>query len=134
MDIEIAVRNIAKNVTSAVGAMASSGALTPMEMKNLSDCVVTDVIEDNTEEGIFKKWVQNTLRYPEYYDLFVENGVDTLNVAKLLTKSELKMIGINNIGHLVKIMEGIQALNQNEDKLPAPVYQQPVEGVGTLMI
>ena len=90
-------------------------------------------MEDNTEEGIFKKWVVNTLKYPEYYELFVENGVDTLNVAKLLTKSELKMIGINKIGHQLKIMEGIQALNQNHDKPPAPAYQQPVEG-GTLMI
>ena len=95
--------------------------------------VKSDVIEDNTEEAIFKKWVVNTLKYPEYYELFVENGVDTLNVAKLLTKSELKAIGINKSGHQLKIMECIQALKQSEDKPPAPAYQQPVEG-GTLMM
>ena len=93
----------------------------------------SDVIDDNTEEAVFKKWIVNTLKYPEYYELFVENGVDTLNVAKLVTKSELKAIGINKIGHQLKIMEGIQALKQNENKPPAPAYQQPVEG-GTLMI
>ena len=95
--------------------------------------VKSDVIEENTEEAIFKKWVVNTLKYPEYYELFVENGVDTLNVAKLLTKSELKAIGINKIGHQLKIMEEIQAYKQNEQKPSAPAYQQPVEG-GTLVI
>merc|ERR1719295_1920265 len=95
--------------------------------------VKMSVNEENTEEAVFKKWVVDTLKYPEYFELFVENGVDTLNVAKLLTKSELKMIGINKIGHQLKIMEGIQALKQNEDKPPAPAYQQPVEG-GTLML
>merc|ERR1719295_1303170 len=95
--------------------------------------VKMSVNEEDTEEAVFKKWVVDTLKYPEYYELFIENGVETLNVAKLLTKSELKAIGINKIGHQLKIMEGIQALKQNGDKVLAPAYQHPIEG-GTLML
>merc|ERR1712113_733335 len=97
--------------------------------------VKMSVNEENTEEAIFKKWVVDTLKYPEYFDLFIENGVDTLNVAKLLTKNELKAIGINKIGHQLKIMDAIQALKMepNDDKAVGPAYQQPVEG-GTLML
>ena len=76
--------------------------------------VKSDVAEEDKEEALFKKWVVNTLKYQEYYELFVENGVDTLNVAKLLTKRELKAIGINKIGHQLKIMDEIQALKRNE--------------------
>jgi len=97
--------------------------------------VKMSVNEENTEEAVFKKWVVDTLKYPEYYELFIENGVETLNVAKLLTKSELKAIGINKIGHQLQIMEEITALKmkQNSDKPVAAAYQQPVEG-GTLML
>lgn len=86
-----------------------------------------------TEEALFRKWVVNTLNYPEYYELFVENGVETINVAKLLTKSELRMIGINKIGHQLKIMQSIEALKQKQDNLVASTYQQAKEG-GTVMI
>ena len=41
VEIKVAVSEIAKNVTAAVGAMASSGALAPALVKFLSDCVVT---------------------------------------------------------------------------------------------
>merc|ERR1711951_343920 len=41
IQIKVAVGTIAKTVTSTVAAMASSGALSPVLMKSLSDCVVT---------------------------------------------------------------------------------------------
>jgi len=90
----------------------------------------SSVVEDNSAEAIFKKWVEDTLKLPEYYELFMENGVETLNDIKLLTESELKMIGITKIGHRKRMEKAIEAL-QGQSKAPASAYQQPVEG-GTL--
>ena len=54
----------------------------------------------------------NTLDYAQFYELFVENGAETLRMAKLLTKSELEEIGMDNIGQWLKIMEGVQSLKK----------------------
>jgi len=105
------------------------------EMKRTLQKLVSkeDDVEDNSEKGLFKKWVENTLKYPEYYEVLTENGIDSLKVAKLLTRSELKMIGITKVGHLLRIEAEIKALKDTDAKPPVPAYQEPVEG-GTLMI
>eukprot|EP01084_Bolivina_argentea_P035237 65371_1 len=64
----------------------------------------------------FKNWIEVKLKLPQYYDVFVKNGVETLNVAKLLTNDELNEMGITKIGHKVQILKEIQQLQQQSDK------------------
>ena len=78
---------------------------------------------DDSEKAKFKKWVGKTC--PDYYKLFVENGVETLKAAKSLTESKLEKMGIK-IGHLPHIMRAIQAIGRSEDD--HHVHRHHVEG------
>merc|ERR1712129_332426 len=62
-----------------------------------------------------KEWMENKVQLPEFYDLFIENAIDDLETVKLLTKEELKEIGIQKIGHLKKILREITFLNQKQN-------------------
>eukprot|EP01084_Bolivina_argentea_P227205 383750_1 len=37
--------------------------------------------EENKEKKEFKHWIENVVKLPEYYDLFIENGVENMKVA-----------------------------------------------------
>ena len=71
-------------------------------------------MEDDSEKGRFRTWVENVLKLPEYYELFTENGVETYDVIKMFTIKELEMVGITKIGHKMKIMNEIQKLQQSQ--------------------
>eukprot|EP01084_Bolivina_argentea_P079842 144729_1 len=59
----------------------------------------------------FKKWLSETVHLSEYYQLFVANAVDTLDIVKLVSFDGLKHeIGIYKYGHLLKIFQEIQKL------------------------
>merc|ERR1719295_258932 len=46
--------------------------------------------EEDSEKGAFRNWVRNVVNLPEYLDLFIENGVETLDVVAMLDPDELK--------------------------------------------
>ena len=54
------------------------------------------------------------------------NGVETLEVAAMLTVSELSIIGIKKIGHKMQILSAVAALKQNSTLSPA--QERPMEG------
>ena len=81
----------------------------------------------NTKKDIFKNWVEHVLQLPEYYDLFVKNGVETLEVASMLRANQLSVIGITKVGHVMQISSAAAALK----KQCAPAYAQTVEGGST---
>ena len=57
----------------------------------------------------------NTVKLPEHYEVFIENGVDALSTVSLLTIDSLKGMGIDKIGHQVKLLHQIEALKQNNN-------------------
>jgi len=81
--------------------------------------------EDDSEKGAFKNWVQNVLKLPEYLDVFVENGVETLNVAAMLTVSDIVDMGITKIGHKKLIGSAIEKLKQKANQSFAHAQQAP---------
>ena len=76
----------------------------------------------------------NTLKLPEYTDVFIENGIENLNVVRMLTQTELNQIGISKIGHRMQIMRAISMLNGNGmsmDQHPVAKAASVNEGTGT---
>eukprot|EP01084_Bolivina_argentea_P273060 465053_1 len=88
---------------------------------------IVKVNKDKSDKQMFRHWVQNVLKLPEYYNIFVDNGAETLSVIQMFGMNELEMIGITKIGHKMQILKEIQ-------KLQEPVsYNKPQEG-GTAYI
>ena len=67
---------------------------------------------NNHENDRFKYWLKNDVGLEDYYQLLVENGVDSLSTIKLLKEKELTEIGITIIGHRVKLLHEISLLNE----------------------
>eukprot|EP01084_Bolivina_argentea_P018103 33751_1 len=73
----------------------------------------------NPEQQRLKAWLQNTVKLPQYYDLFLQNGIDELSVVALIDKETLKEMGIDTIGHQIKILDKAKQLKQNNNNNPA---------------
>merc|ERR1712039_981738 len=70
---------------------------------------------EDSETAKFKQWLEDTVKMGEYYDLFVENGVENLSVVQMFGMNELAEIGINKIGHRMIILKAIKALQEIAD-------------------
>eukprot|EP01083_Nonionella_stella_P214181 771896_1 len=84
-----------------------------MEGEMPTKCVKAADDKDNQD---VKVWLERKVKLPQYYDLFIANGVTTLDVMQCLTKQELNEIGITTIGHRVQIINGIQRLKQESNE------------------
>ena len=71
-------------------------------------------VYSESEEDQFRKWIEETVGLPEYFDVFVENGVERLSVMQMFTVKELEMVGISKIGHRLLISKAIETLNQGD--------------------
>eukprot|EP01083_Nonionella_stella_P179696 638793_1 len=67
----------------------------------------------NAEQQKVKSWLENKVKLPRYFDNFMNNGIDELCVVALLDKATLKDIGIEVIGHQMKILNHAKQLHQN---------------------
>ena len=57
----------------------------------------------------FKEWFINEIGlYNEYYDIFLENGINNIETSLSLTDEHLQLMGIKKIGHRIKILNSIQ--------------------------
>ena len=86
------------------------------EMKRNMDVLMEEKVEkDGRRDGKreeMKKWMRDVVGLPEYVDLLVENGMDDLDVIKHLTANDLQGIGIDKVGHKIKIVKEIEILNR----------------------
>ena len=64
------------------------------------------------EREQFKAWFNNN-GISKYYQIFIENGIESMDVMKLVTERELNLMGITKLGHKLMIMNGIKKLNMN---------------------
>ena len=67
-------------------------------------------VKEDSDAEKFKKWLEETVKLGEYYELFVENGVENLTVLKMFGMEELSMIGIKKIGHRLQLSKAIETL------------------------
>ena len=64
----------------------------------------------NPEQEKLKSWLENTVKLPEYFDIFMDGGIEDLETVSMLTKNELNDIGISKVGHQVKILGAARKL------------------------
>eukprot|EP01084_Bolivina_argentea_P205057 350332_1 len=69
-----------------------------------------DIVDKN---NIIKHWFYSVVGLPEYYQLFVENGIEEMKVIKMLSIKELEALGIK-MGHRLKILSAIEDLKSKD--------------------
>ena len=84
-------------------------------IKNDMNELKNNKINKKLEE--MKNWMNDIVELPEYIDLFIENGLESLDVIKHITMNELTNIGITKLGHKIKITQEIVKLNQKSNNI-----------------
>ena len=67
----------------------------------------------NPERRKLKIWLEDKVKLPQYYAIFINNGIDDLSTARLLTMEGLKGMGIDIVGHQMKILSQVVKLSQS---------------------
>ena len=78
-----------------------------------------DVIIISEQEKQLKLWFKNTVKLPDYYHIFIKNGINDLWVVTLLTMDDIKEMKINKIDHRLQIMHHIKELKIKYLQQPA---------------
>ena len=73
-----------------------------------------DIVLENDGNILVKKWLKS-IKMEQYYELFIQNGFESLHHIRGITnKSELKAMGINKIAHQCLLMAKIRRLTQQK--------------------
>ena len=70
--------------------------------------------EDDNEVSV---WLNETVKLPEYDNIFKEQGVVDMETLKLLKEDQLKDMGIKKIGHVIRLKRFIDKLNVAIDEV-----------------
>ena len=68
-------------------------------------------VKEETEEKKLRKWMENEVKLPRYFDVLKENGFEDMQSVLDLTLDEMKEMGIDKMGHRKKIMRHIAELH-----------------------
>ena len=66
-----------------------------------------------SKQDRLKAWLRDEVDLEQYFGVFIENGFDSLEEMKMITMDVLNMIGINKIGHKMKLLKYITKLNDD---------------------
>ena len=64
--------------------------------------------ENNESE--LREWIENKVKLPQYLDLMIENGFEDLESLQDITMEHLREMGIDKIGHRIKLMKAVATL------------------------
>ena len=64
--------------------------------------------ENNGSE--LREWIENKVKLPQYLDLLIENGFEDLETLQDITMEHLREMGIDKIGHRIKLMKAVATL------------------------
>ena len=70
---------------------------------------------ENVKEKAMKRWMRDIVGLPQYIDLLIGNGMDNLDIIKYITGQNLEGIGIDKVGHRIKIVKEIEILNRRNN-------------------
>ena len=66
--------------------------------------------KQNSKQEAVKKWLKDKVELPQYFDVFIENGFESLDIIKeIQSEQDLNQMGIDKLGHKRKIMKEINA-------------------------
>eukprot|EP01084_Bolivina_argentea_P227666 384527_1 len=102
-----------------VNVMAENQNKFTETMNNMISAVIVNNIGNNSNYNVkdreineLKSWLNNHVKLPQYYSLFIKNGIDNLDTVKLIGVKELDAMGIALIGHKLKILHHVEILNE----------------------
>eukprot|EP01083_Nonionella_stella_P179101 634752_1 len=75
---------------------------------------LASIAKNDPKQLELKSWLQNEVGFPQYYDIFMENGIEDLSITSLLTMETIKRMGIDKMGHQMKILRAVTKLNNND--------------------
>ena len=67
----------------------------------------------NTKQNsmnVVKEWLSETVKLPQYFEMFLEQGFDDLMAIKWITVHSLKTIGVKNEDHIQRLLNAIREL------------------------
>ena len=64
------------------------------------------------EQNAMNTWFRDTLKLPQYLELFVSQGFDGLDTMSDLTDFHLRELGIDKMGHRMKILKAVRIYNE----------------------
>ena len=71
--------------------------------------------QDSDDEDEVGLWLKNKVELSQYYDLFVENGLDSLKlISKLDDEQSLIDLGVEYKGHRIILLRYIKELGQDK--------------------
>ena len=82
------------------------------DFDNLDD---NDIDNKQNDESVLYLWLKDNVKLEEYYDTFIENGLEDMSIITALTEKELDLIGITKIGHKIKIIQEIHKYKENKN-------------------
>ena len=86
-------------------------------------------VKEETEEEKLRKWMENEVKLPRYFDVLKENGFEDMESVLDLTLNEMKEMGIDKMGHRKKIMKHIAKLQAANDPMIPVVPSVPQQQV-----
>lgn len=67
---------------------------------------------NNGKDNEIYLWLKNTVKLDIYFDVFIQNGIDDMDILSSLRMNDLINIGIDKLGHRIKIMKCIASLTE----------------------
>lgn len=98
-------RAVAEN---AVGRIRWLSEPKPQQTTQLATQQTAEQTIGDKKAASFRKWVVDTLRMEQYHALFVSNGLDDFEVLSWVNDEQLRDIGIQTMGHRIRILQQIQ--------------------------
>ena len=74
-------------------------------------------VKEETEEDKLRKWMENEVKLPRYFNVLKENGFEDMESVLDLTLIEMKEMGIDKMGHRKRIMKHIAKLQAMNDPM-----------------
>ena len=88
-------------------------------MSTASFFLIVDEKELTDKERV-QKWLEERVKLPQYYELFINQGFEDLDSIRDITKEDLNQMGIDKIGHQRKILSNSIGIRTRHDYNYAP--------------
>ena len=115
--LESAVESQSARLITMISKMEQDMAAMNQRLRKLEADRVIDAQSSNedTERMKFKKWMENKVKLPQYFELFIEQGFEDMENMKDITMEHLREMGIDKMGHRMKLMKSIAALKAADE-------------------
>ena len=96
-----------KSIKKMIKASVKDGSATLSKTKNVNE----EVEKMDKKAQLVESWLKDAVKLPQYTALLIENGFDDLEFIKEIKKEHLMEIGINKLGHQLRLLKCIKDLS-----------------------